>query len=337
MKKSQFITIVIMFVAASILIAVGAFGKNVVDPEYSSPTEPVLGGNTIKPAETEAPTQDSEGTDDPNGTSDPSDATDGPTAEPTKDPEAPVEFPSIHNANFIGIDNSFTYWSSYWKDSGNGQNVPVFDENIKKNIGDVEYVFIKNDSADEWEVYLTFAMHYDYGETAKILDALKSANAKATFFVTAMYIQDNPELVKRMKDEGHLIGTRGPIGEDTEDMSAEEFAAAMLEVEKEYQKLFGEKERMTVYRPDYFSARTLKVAEALEYEIVFRTYTAVSDEAGWDKNKTDSAEIALRLWERGAYEGSVPEFTVSKHISGAIAAYLKECNENNITFKRLDQ
>jgi hypothetical protein len=70
---------------------------------------------------------------------------------------------------------------------------------------------------------------------------------------------------------------------------------------------------------------------------VFRTYTSVSDEAEWDDNDVDSATISLRLWERGAYEGSVPEFTVSKNISDALSSYLKECVENNIKFKRLDE
>ena len=348
MKKSQFITVIIMFLVASVLIAVGAFGKDTVKPGETAPTDVLVGGTvaplqTKAPSETDAPTQsagnESESPSQSGAVSEtPSSVvTVPPSDKPSDDPEKPVEFTEIKNADFATISNDFTYWTSYWKDSGNGQNVPVFDENIKKNIGDVEYIFLNDSSASEWQVYITFATHYDYGETGKILDSLKSSNVKATFFVTAKYIQDNPEIVKRIKSEGHLIGTRGPIGEDIAYMTAEEFAEAMLAVEKEYQKLFGENERMDFYRPDFFSARTLKVADALGYKIVFRTYTSVSDEAEWDDNDVDSATISLRLWERGAYEGSVPEFTVSKNISDALSSYLKECVENNIKFKRLDE
>ena len=347
MKKSQFITVIIMFVIASVLIAVGAFGKDTVKGGDPEPTDVLVGGTidpvkTQKPATTEAPSETASAnnspssSDEPTGTVAPS-ATVAPSQEPTDKPGDSAEFPEIKNDDFAAISNDFTYWTSYWKDSGNGQNIPVFDENMKKNIGDVDYIFINNSSDSEWEVFVTFTTHYDYGETGKILDALKSSNVKASFFVTAKYIQDNPEIVKRMKSEGHLIGTRGPIGEDIAYMTAEEFAAGMLEVEKEYQKLFGENERMDFYRPDFFSARTLKVADTLGYKIVFRTYTSVSDEAEWDDNDVDSATISLRLWERGAYEGSVPEFTVSKNISDALASYLKECVANNIKFKRLGE
>lgn len=42
--------------------------------------------------------------------------------------------------------------------------------------------------------------------TKKLLEGLKQRNVKATFFVTGANVEAYPELVKKMKEDGHLIG-----------------------------------------------------------------------------------------------------------------------------------
>ncbi|MEP6946466.1 MAG: polysaccharide deacetylase family protein [Acidobacteriota bacterium] len=56
------------------------------------------------------------------------------------------------------------------------------------------------------EVALTFDDGPDATWTPKILDILKQENVKATFFIVGSNGQTNPSLVKRIVDEGHLIG-----------------------------------------------------------------------------------------------------------------------------------
>jgi len=58
---------------------------------------------------------------------------------------------------------------------------------------------------DDKFVYLTFDEGYEAGYTSKLLDILKENNVKAAFFVTAHYFNSQPELIKRMIDEGHII------------------------------------------------------------------------------------------------------------------------------------
>lgn len=55
-------------------------------------------------------------------------------------------------------------------------------------------------------LFLTMDFGEDYGYTDRILDTLKGRGVKATFFVTTEYIQNYPDYVKRMSDEGHVIG-----------------------------------------------------------------------------------------------------------------------------------
>ena len=63
---------------------------------------------------------------------------------------------------------------------------------------------------DKKYIYLTFDLGYEAGYTSKILDALKQNNVKGTFFVTAHYVNTASDLVKRMIDEGHIVGNQLP-------------------------------------------------------------------------------------------------------------------------------
>ena len=59
-------------------------------------------------------------------------------------------------------------------------------------------------------IYLTFDEGYEAGYTTQILKILKENDVKATFFLTAHYINTQEELVRQMIDEGHIIGNHTP-------------------------------------------------------------------------------------------------------------------------------
>ena len=54
-------------------------------------------------------------------------------------------------------------------------------------------------------VYLTFDNGYEAGYTEKILNVLKANKVPAVFFVTGHYVNTQPEIIRRMIDEGHVI------------------------------------------------------------------------------------------------------------------------------------
>lgn len=54
-------------------------------------------------------------------------------------------------------------------------------------------------------VYLTFDEGYEAGYTEKILEVLKNNNVKACFFITAHYLNTEPQLLQRMIEEGHTV------------------------------------------------------------------------------------------------------------------------------------
>lgn len=57
------------------------------------------------------------------------------------------------------------------------------------------------------EIALTFDCHHLDSSTVKILDILKEKNVKATFFLTGDFIETHPEIVKRIYEEHHEIGS----------------------------------------------------------------------------------------------------------------------------------
>lgn len=73
-------------------------------------------------------------------------------------------------------------------------------EDEKKN------AVVKNENNKGKKIaYLTFDDGPSYKITPQILDILKEKNIKATFFVIGSMAQENPGLLKREKNEGHVI------------------------------------------------------------------------------------------------------------------------------------
>ena len=56
------------------------------------------------------------------------------------------------------------------------------------------------------QIALTFDDGPDTIMTTRVLDILKRENAPATFFVIGQHINGNEALIKRMDDEGHIVG-----------------------------------------------------------------------------------------------------------------------------------
>ncbi len=62
-------------------------------------------------------------------------------------------------------------------------------------------------SADLNHVAITFDDGPDPGYTSRILDILADRDVKATFFVVGRHVDRHPEIVRRMLDEGHEVGS----------------------------------------------------------------------------------------------------------------------------------
>ena len=346
MKKSSFITMFIIFLAASLIIAIGCFTKNPkksTEEQLKETEVPHILGETIPPIESDDPGATEEN---PNATKEAPENTPAPSGKPEDNPTATpgttakpssglisdMPFATIKNADFDKYSNKFSYISTTFSDAQASQQAEsVMSSETKEALKGIKYVYTTNENDSDTDVYITFALHYESGYTEKILDTLKEHNVKALFFVSLLYMQENPDIVKRMVNEGHLIGNRGLVGEEAlNDCTAESFAEGLMAVEKEYQKLFGADKRTYYYRSDYFSPRTMRVAEALGYTIVVRTYSIYQTFKIYGE---DYDRLAWRLNERGLYRGSVDEFNNEKLLAEALPTFLQYGEDEKVNFK----
>ena len=120
-------------------------------------------------------------------------------------------------------------------------------------------------------IYLTFDLGYEAGYTENILNTLKDNNVKAAFFVTNHYINTASELIKRMIDEGHIVGNHTMTHPDMSKISDKKsFSEELSGLEKLYKDITGQ-DMMKFYRPPQgkFSVDNLKMASEMGYKTVF--------------------------------------------------------------------
>ena len=148
------------------------------------------------------------------------------------------------------------------------------------------------EDTSEKKLYLTFDAGFENGNTPAILDALKKHDVKATFFVVGTYIKDNPDLIKRIHEEGHLIGNHTYHHPDMSQIATKEsFHKELKDVETEYKNVIGE-EMTKFYRPPQgkFNETNLQMAKDLGYHTFFWSLAYVD----WYENDQPSKEEAFQ-------------------------------------------
>ena len=117
------------------------------------------------------------------------------------------------------------------------------------------------------KIYLTFDAGYENGCTEPILEALAKHNVKAAFFVVGNYIEQNPDLVRRMLREGHIVGNHTYHHYDMSKLSDEAaFNQELTSLETLYRETTGE-DMPRYYRPPQgiYSEKNLEMAQKLGY------------------------------------------------------------------------
>ena len=140
-------------------------------------------------------------------------------------------------------------------------------------------------------IYLTFDSGYENGCTEKILDILKKHNVPAAFFLVGNYIERNPELVKRMISEGHIVGNHTMHHYDMSRMKEKEsFAKELTDLEILYKQVTGQ-EMEKYYRPPQgiYSQENLEMAKEMGYKTVFWSLAYVD----WDNHSQPRREQAM--------------------------------------------
>ncbi len=218
--------------------------------------------------------------------------------EAEKEPEEP-ETPPTHQNQLPGkeallsdhpelsqLDTKQVTWGPGKNLDENGR--PVSCVNLQEQYGEYSADFVRLGEEYDHKVYLTFDEGYENGYTGAILDTLKEKGVTAVFFVTLPYAKQEPELIQRMIDEGHVVGNHTARHPNMTGCSPEKAYDEVGDLHTYLQENFGYDMYLFRFPQGAFSQQNLALLQAMGYRSVFWSFAY----ADWDPNKQPAPETA---------------------------------------------
>lgn len=139
---------------------------------------------------------------------------------------------------------------------------------------------------DEKVIYLTFDEGLNNTQAEKNLDTLKKHNIKGTFFVTKGFIEANTDIVKRMVNEGHVVGNHTynhPNMAQTAEENPEQFIKELAITEDTFKNLIGtEMDKVLRFPEGTFSECAMDYANEMGYKCIFWSFAYKDWNAEWN-------------------------------------------------------
>lgn len=153
----------------------------------------------------------------------------------------------------------------------------------------------------EKRICLTFDEGYENGYTPKILDVLKEKNVKAVFFVTYDFVKDNEALVKRMIDEGHIVGNHSYRHYSMDELDTDTAREEVTFLHNYVKEKFNYTMSYFRFPKGEFSEKTLGILKELNYESIFWSYAY----ADWDPDEQPAEDKAFTDLCEAAHPGEI--------------------------------
>ena len=221
-------------------------------------------------------------------------------------------------------------WGLSFSTQGQSPTAPVNSTQLEKY--DAAYI----GNTEEKVLYLTFDSGYENGCTEQILDTLKAHNVKAAFFLVGHYMQTNADLVRRMVEEGHIVGNHTMHHPDMSKLSDQAaFSKELQDLESLFTSITG-KELPRYYRPPQglYSQENLSMAKELGYKTVFWSLAY----ADWDNDAQPTRQQALQKLLPRTHNGAVILLhSTSKTNAEILDELLTAWEEQGYRFATLDE
>lgn len=182
---------------------------------------------------------------------------------------------------------------------------------------------------DDKKICLTFDEGYENGYTPQILDTLKEKNVKAIFFVTYDFASQNPDLVKRMIADGHIVGNHSyrhySMDEVSDDVAKEEVTYLHKYIKDKFNYT------MSYFRfpKGEFSERSLQIVKDLNYKSVFWSFAY----ADWDPdNQTEENQAFTHICESTHPGAILLLHAVSKTNANILGKVIDDITKQGYTF-----
>jgi len=171
----------------------------------------------------------------------------------------------------------------------------------KEELAKYDAWFLGDDA--EKVLYLTFDCGYENGNTENILNALKKHDVKATFFVVGHFLESAPDLVKRMQEEGHMVGNHTWHHPDMDTIASEDkFREELGLVADKYKEITGQ-ELNRFYRPPQgkYNLNNLAMAQKFGYKTIFWSLAYVD----WNVDAQPTQEEAFAKLTGRVHPGAI--------------------------------
>ena len=164
------------------------------------------------------------------------------------------------------------------------------------------YIDNKSNSNGKKVLYLTFDAGYENGNIEKILDVLKDEGIIGAFFILNNLINKNPELVRRMVKEGHLVCNHTSNHKDISGLTSDEILANLESLESKFEDCTGAKMNKFFRFPEgKYSKSALLTLEDAGYTCVF--WSMAYDD--WDNSRQPNPEVAKQKLLSTTHEGAI--------------------------------
>ena len=183
-------------------------------------------------------------------------------------------------------------------------------------------------------LYLTFDCGFENGNTAHILDVLQEKQVPAAFFCTLYHIRQQPQLIARMIEEGHIVGNHSDTHPDFSSISRTKMVKELESVENELRTKFGYSSTYFRFPEGAYSENALDLVESLGFTPVFWS----SAYADWDTTNPKGADYAYRTVTARLHPGAVILLhAVSPDNAAAMADIIDTAREMGYTFRSLNE
>lgn len=181
-------------------------------------------------------------------------------------------------------------------------------------------------------LYLTFDCGYENGYTSKILDVLKEKNVNAAFFCTLPQVKENPDLIKRMINEGHIVGNHSVTHPSFAEISTEQIKEEIIVMDKFLRDNFNYSEPYFRFPKGEYNENALNTVGSLGYTSVFWSLAY----ADWDLNKQKGANYAYETIVSRLHPGAVILLhSVSPDNANSLARIIDKAREDGYEFRSL--
>lgn len=183
-------------------------------------------------------------------------------------------------------------------------------------------------------IYLTFDCGYENGNTGRILTTLKEKNCPAAFFVTLDFAKDEPGLVSRMIEDGHIVGNHSSSHPDFTKISREKVAREVQKLDNYLRVNFGYSSRYFRYPMGAYSDNTMELLTSLGYRSIFWSY-AYED---YNEGSFPGKDLAFKYVTERLHEGEVLLLhAISPGNADALGDIIDDVRAQGYEFRSLDQ